>query len=441
MSIKNCCCNNCGAANCSAARLDCYNVGLRPFSVQIGITMVKASCRRISADEIFCENSSCGSWGESPCGGCVPCDPLGELPGANGRVCPCPNETCEHPPGIHYPYLTCETVDPTLNVDGCRYGHSDYWYLTWNSEGNGGCSLPTVPQCPWVGSHSCAFDLVRIPAGFTEVTCKPLTGQLFNIDVTQLAKCNEFGFWPLPWPTEVPFYGWPHDCEFSPPPCGAIPDSGCMCTCVGVFPTWQLQDEPNYSCDPLGTIRTTLYARINWAVACAADQEFGGILACGDQCPCDTEKYSYVSITFFGTSFEYANNVIGADDFTYVNPDDLEGISTLCKLLVGDPKTTPAGAECSGTPRLNIGTDCSAKCCACQYQETVILRCLRNQNDDTCKLATGDYEVVGIDQCGDMMRFGCENKPCAFNAKCSPSRTWEGALESIGITALFFRIY
>ena len=449
MTQRDCCCeNNCGVANCFDVRQDCYTVGLQPFSVNIGITMYMADCRNLDALEIFCDNSSCGSWGESNCGGCIPCDPLGTMPGANGRVCPCPTETCGHPPGVHLPYLVCETVNPVGNSDGCRYAHPDYWYLTWNSTGNSGCSLPTIPQCDWVGSHTCAFELVRIPAGFDFVEFEPLYGVAFNLDVDRLAKCgNVPGFHDLPWPsTDSPMFGWPHDCEFSPPPCGGFEFGGCMCTCKGIFPTWQLRDTPNFSCDETGNFyRQTTYARINWAVPCASSNQFGGILACGDQCPCDSEQYSYVSVTFFGSTSKFASDIIGDLEYDYVDPDNQEEINARCQELVGDPNTTPSGAECSGSEQLNIGIHCQDHCCVAQYNQTIIFRRKRNPADATCSMAKGDYEVVGLGPCGDFVKYGCglgtQAEMCAKMPKCAPRESWDEILEKHGITYYNFEIY
>jgi hypothetical protein len=442
VTIRRCCCNDCGSADCSAVREDCAAVGLRPFTVWVGISMRKASCDDYIAHELFCDNENCADWGEVPCGGCTPCDPTGSLPGANGRTCPCMGGMCQKPPGRHWPWVECVGAEPLVRTDGCRYGHPDYWYLTFREPTNDPCDVPTEPPCPWLGSVSCAFDLVRVPAGYSEVPCGTLSGEIQNQTIGSLAKCNAPGSWTLPWPTEAGHYGWPHDCDFSPPPCGVTPDNGCMCQCVGVFPTWLLSEEENLDCDPSGTLKSVLYARINWAVPCASGSDFGGILACGDQCPCDTDQYSYVSVTFFGSSIRHQTNVVGDGELAYIDPNDPEAIAALCQSLVGDTSTVPPGSSCDAGNQFT-GLLCDTKCCTCQFQETVIFRKARNpamSGYATCKMALGRYDIVGYGPCGDLNWTSCNSKTCAHLLKCAPNTEWEQELQRIGLTDIRFEV-
>lgn len=439
VSTRPCCCGgDCGTANCSSVLSDCASTGLRPFLATVGISLRKATCDKTEAVELYCENANCGSWGSYPCGGCVPCDPTGSMPGANGRTCPCKDSTCYLPVGRHVPFLECSHGDPSQLTDGCRYGHPDYWYLTFTAPGNEPCDVPTGSECDWLGSVSCAFDLERVPAGFTFVECAGISGSAQNIAVTTMANCGSPGTVGLPYPSNYRHYGWPFDCSIAEPPCGLPPDNQCMCVCNKIFPTWQIHSSINNGCQ----LENVLYARIEWAVPCAAGADKGGILSCGDQCPCDTEQYSYVAVRYFGQSHRWAPGTLGNPAYSYVDPNDPTSVANACTPLVGDPASTAPGSDCSYYGNQGGILDCYDQCCTCTYDVTIIFRKARTgmANVGQCRLTPGQYEIAGVGPCGDLNWISCVNKTCAYKDKCRPDAEWRTELARLGMSNINFEV-
>lgn len=438
VSVRTCCCGgDCPSADCTTVRSDCASVGLRPFHVNVGIAMRKATCDRYESDLIHCENDRCATWGSVPCGGCSPCNQSLVPP------CPCKTGTCYLRDGRWVPALQCLYDSPVSTTETCKYGHPDYWYLTFLPTGTEPCEVPTsvYAPCASLGSVSCAFDLVYVEAGYSEVECANLSGQANGLHVTQLANCYAPGFTGLPFPTNYAHIGWPWDCDTNPiVPCGLPPENSCMCVCNKVFPTWLLGSSINKDCQ----LENALYARIEWAVPCAAGDDYGGIFACGDQCPCDDEEYSYVAVRYFGQSHAFGASVIGDPSYPIIDQDDPISVANACQPLVGDPLSTPPGSDCSAFGQAAGVFTCYDQCCTCTYDHTIIFRKSRAgmPNGTQCRLAPGAYEVAGYGPCGELNMGSCVNKPCAFRSQCVGSDLeWRNELERIGLQNILFEVY
>ena len=424
--IGRCCCGQspCEISDCTSVNADCCSVGLQPFTLSVYAEMRATTCSTYAVGFHQCDAPNCSSWGTVPCGGCSPCDPDGTAPGANGRTCPCKDSTCQKPAGRQIPVQTCEKGKAGI-LDECRYAHNDFWYVTFDPLGNPPCDVPVDPPCPWLGSVSCGFHLVHVPAGYGVVQCREVTGSE-KMTVDTMSPCDSSGSIALPTPMcDTPtIYGWPIDCEFAPP----LPE-GCQCVCecnVGVFPAMELRDEVNEGCNS-----TYAFARLMFAVPCGNTT---GTILCGHGC--DTCAASYIGVYVQMSSVFKAVGVVGDPFLGEASPpyDDL------CEGL-GISNNVPPGSECDAGSEFNSSL-CNDKCCECVRGWYVVMRKYREASDgNLCTMAKGRYEIVGTTLCGDGVphwacgTFGSGGEvPCIDGlSACSSPAAWDDYFSKLGL--------
>gem|GEM_PF-5235879 len=391
--IRRCCCGNtpCEISDCTSVRSHCCSVGLQPFEIAVTASMRPTTCSEYTATYHQCTAENCSSWGTVDCGGCSPCDPTGSAPGANGRTCPCKDSDCAKPAGRQIPILNCNKVEAGT-LDECRYSHLDYWYMTFDPGGNAACDLPTTPPCPWLGSVSCAYSLVHVPAGSSRVQCRTISGS-GGLLVDRLYACDGEGNTALPVPLcKNPLrYGWPIDCDFAPP----LPE-GCACICDcdgGTLGTFELFFQSLNTCEV-----SSAYATLTFAAPCGNTP---GTILCGHGC--DTCAASYLGLFIQMTSRKKAVGVYGDPNFVEAEPP----YDALCESL-GITNSVPPGSECDAGSQFDPNL-CADKCCECSRQWYVVLRKYRTAADgNLCTMAKGKYEIVGTSLCGS----GGPHYPC-----------------------------
>lgn len=451
--IRRCCCNptECEGTDCAAARADCATNGIQPFRLKIGARLDFTSCQKFEFETIQCTNPNCATWGSSLCGGCSPCDPNGTAPGAAGRTCPCRDQDCEHPQYQDWPYEFCvDPGSPLKNREGCRWWNPSFWYLEPYVNAPDECSVATVSPCDWLGSVSCAFNLVQVPGRFQTINCESI--EKFNADVLidRISQCPTFPpVFPIP---ELVFpqtsasgiYGWPNGAPcVDDPPCFPLPP--CYCSCNGGFFPFKVigQDTPTTNvCNPDGGITDGMEFRILSLVPCA--DNLTASLECGGACEC---AESVIQIEILGYTISTPRRVFGnSGSLTPFDPTDPASIEAHCHATAGDPAATPPGSDCSGT-----GTyvpDCLENCCQCQRSIVLTWRRKKSSTLNLCQMEPGVYELAGIGVCdGEQAEYGCgadpETDPACIPAhgRCNGDGYLRGIAELKGWTNLYLEVF
>lgn len=422
--IRRCCCGPtpCENSDCTSVQADCCSTGLRPFKLLINAEMRPTTCSTYSNTVHQCTAPNCTSWGEVDCGGCSPCDPTGSAPGANGRKCPCKDRQCSKPAGRQIPIQSCAKGIPGT-LDECRYGHLDYWYMTFDPMGNGPCDVPETPLCPWLGSVTCAYDLVHVPAGYGVSQCGELTAS-GDLQVDTIYSCTGPGSNPMPVPncnTPV-LYGWPVDCPFVPPE-----DCQCVCDCtIGTLGAVTLAETVLEGC-----ASTSATAFLTFAAPCGNSP---GNILCGYGC--DDCASSYIGLVINFTSVTKAVGVYGDQNYIEAEPP----YDVVCESLgISNPP--------SPTPDCDAGGDflpalCNDKCCECVRGWYVVMRRRRAASDgNLCTMAKGRYEIVGTALCGGgIAHYPCNQTglegetPCIDGLDaCADPGAWEDYFAKLGL--------
>lgn len=421
--IRRCCCGQtpCEISNCTTVQADCCTTGLRPFSIAVTASMRPTTCSNYTTEIHQCTAPNCTGWGTVDCGGCSPCDPTGSAPGANGRTCPCKDNDCAKPAGRQLPITQCDK-GVAGTQDECRYGHLDYWYMTFDPGGNGPCESPATAPCPWLGSVSCAYSLVHVPAGYSRVQCASVEGS-GGLDVDRVYSCTGTGNTALPVPNcETPtIYGWPIDCVVPPPT-----ECACVCECtIGTFGTFELKYEANQGC-----AYTSAFATLTFAVPCGNTP---GVILCGHGC--DDCATSYIGLYIQMTSVTKAVGVYG--DLNFI--EATEPYDTYCESIgISNPgvPTSDCDADSEFDPSL-----CADKCCECTRGWYVVMRKRRTAADgNLCTMAKGKYEIVGTSVCGDgVPYYACGpgeegDTPCIDGlTACADPGAWANYFEKLGL--------
>lgn len=346
----------------------------------------------------------------------MPCDPNGTLPGANGRTCPCKTSSCAKPAGRQIPIANCvQTAADT--VDECRYGHLDFWYMTFDPGGNAPCQTQTTPPCPWVGTANCAFRLEHVPAGFSKVPCDGVTASGV-IPVDRIFPCNSTSSATLPVPScDTPtIYGWPIDCAVPVPS-----ECACVCSCnVGTLGTYDLVNEIGEGCQSKGVIVTVAFA-----VPCG---NIPGVILCGYGC--DDCASSYLGLQITMSTAKNVKGVYGDQNFIYPDPPD-----PYCSSLVSDPPVP--SPNCDAYSQIDSAL-CLDKCCECLRTWYVVMRKRRTPADgNTCRMAKGKYEIVGSAPCGGGPPYypcGTGTFPCIESMpSCGDPAAWAAYFANLGL--------
>ena len=384
--------------------------------------MSATTCSSYTTDIHQCVAPNCTGWGSVPCGGCSPCDPTGTAAGANGRTCPCKDNTCIKPAGRQIPINSC-SKGIAGTKDECRYGHNDYWYMTFDPVGGGPCDVSTTPPCPWLGSVTCAYSLVHVPAGYGTTQCEDVSGSA-GINVARLYSCEGIESTSLPiqnCSTPV-MYGWPIDCVTP-----VNPGCECVCECsVGTLGSFEL----NYTAVG-GCAYTQAFATITFAVPCGNTP---GIILCGYGC--DDCASSYLGLYIQMTSVKKAVGLYGSPNFIEATPP----YEPLCESLgISNPPTATNDCDAGSEFDPNL---CADKCCECVRGWYVVLRKRRTAADgNLCTMAKGKYEIVGTARCGDGGPYyacngtGLEGEtPCIDGlSACADPGAWANYFSKLGL--------
>lgn len=453
--IRRCCCNPtpCEGDDCTAAVADCATNGLAPFKLKIGARLDFTSCDAFYFEQLRCTNENCGTWGSTPCGGCTPCDPDGSVQGAAGRTCPCADQTCEHPQYIDYPWEVCYDNDsPLKNREGCRYWYPSFFYFNRTETQIDACDTFNPSACPWLGTPTCFFSMVQVPAGFTTQNCESVEAFRSDIVIDRIYNCPSGPavfpppFTMLPKTSGSGLYGFPNGAPCppgEPPPC--LPTPGCYCSCNAGYWPFEVIEETidNTSCNPQLEATDGIQFRILSAVPCADD--VGGDLECGGSCDC---AESVIQIELLGYTLSTPRLLVGQPGqgpLTNLDPTDPAVQEAFCNDAVGDPAFTPPDSDCSG---LHPSSVCIEACCQCQRSIVLAFKKKKSATLNLCQMEPGVYELAGItvcDQDGTGI-YGCAETP-GTDAPCIPpwARCNEGYLRNIaelmGWTNLYLEVW
>jgi hypothetical protein len=453
--IRRCCCNPtpCEGNDCTAAVADCATNGLAPFKLKIGARLDFTSCDAWYTEWVRCTNENCGTWGSTPCGGCSPCDPTGSAPGAAGRTCPCLDANCEHPQYQDWPYEVCYDNDsPLKNREGCRLWHPSFFYFNQTETQIDACDIFNPFPCDWLGSGTCFFSLVEVPAQFVYISCESVEAFRSDIVIDRIYNCpGDPPVFPPPF-TMLPktsasgLYGFPNGAPClpgDPPPC--LPTPGCYCSCnAGYWPFEVIEETIDASeiCNPQQEATDGIQFRILSAVPCADD--VGAALECGGSCEC---AESVIQIELLGYTLNGPRYMVGEPGGGPIglDPTDPSSVEAFCQSIYGDPAITPPDSDCTG---ISVPVQCGDQCCQCQRSIVLAFKKKKSATLNLCQMEPGVYELAGItvcDQDGTGI-YGCAETP-GTDAPCIPpwARCNEGYLRNIaelmGWTNLYLEVW